>query len=84
MPTHVTAADLRELLDSPLDDPALVLDEGLFRVVGAEDTTDRNRTFVVLTREQLREQLPQDREYTDSDLEIQAGALDSAVANLGG
>ncbi|MEE2033472.1 hypothetical protein [Rhodococcus chondri] len=84
MTTHLTADDLRELLGSELTDPALVLDEGRFRVVGADEVTDGNRAFVVLTRVELREQLPQDREYTDSDLELRASTLDSTVANLGG
>lgn len=84
MPNHLTAADLRELLASTLDDPALVLQEGRFRVVGSQDMTDRNRAFVVLTQEQLRQQLPHDRDYNDSDLERQASVLDSTVANLGG
>lgn len=83
MSTHLTADDLRDLLDSTLTDPALVLDEGRFRVVGAEDVTERNRAFVVLTQEQLRERLPQD-EYSRSDLEMQASVLDSTIANLGG
>lgn len=84
MPIHLTADDLRELLGSAFADPALILDGGRFRVVSAEDVTDRNRTFVVLTREQLRELLPRDREYSESDLELQASVLDSTVANLGG
>ncbi|WP_241386739.1 hypothetical protein [Rhodococcus sp. CH91] len=83
MSTHLTADDLRDLLDSTLTDPALVLDEGRFRVVGAEDVTERNRAFVVLTQEQLRERLPQE-EYSRSDLEMQASVLDSTIANLGG
>ena len=83
MSTHLTADDLRDLLDSTLTDPALVLDEGRFRVVGAEDVTERNRAFVVLTQAQLRERLPQE-EYSRSDLEMQASVLDSTIANLGG
>ncbi|MEU5840971.1 hypothetical protein [Rhodococcus sp. NPDC047139] len=83
MSTHLTADDLRNLLDSTLDDAALVLDEGRFRVAGAEDRTERNRTFVVLTQEQLRERLPQE-DYSHSDLEMQASVLDSTIANLGG
>lgn len=84
MTAHLTADNLRELLDSTLDDPALVLDEGTFRVVGAGDVTERNRTFVVVTREELRGQLPQDRECNDTDLELQASTLDATVGNLGG
>ncbi len=82
MPIHLTADDLRELLGSAFADPALILDGGRFRVVSAKDVTDRNRAFIVLTREQLSEQLP--REYSESDLELQASVLDSTVANLGG
>ncbi|MFX1758834.1 MULTISPECIES: hypothetical protein [Rhodococcus] len=84
MPTNLTVADLRELLDSTLDNPALVLEEGLFRVVGGHDVTDRNRAFLVVTREELRTRLPKDRDYDESDLELQAGVLDSTIANLGG
>jgi hypothetical protein len=84
VPTKLTATDLRELLDSTLDDPALVLEEGRFRVVGGQELTDQNRPFLVVTREDLRKQLPQDRDYDESDLELQAGVLDSTVANLGG
>ncbi|MGU3583984.1 hypothetical protein ACLBYD_12495 [Rhodococcus sp. C26F] len=80
----MTATDLRELLDSTLDDPALVLEEGWFRVVGGQELTDQNRPLLVITREDLRKQLPQDRNYEESDLEMQAGVLDSTVANLGG
>ncbi|QOW00937.1 hypothetical protein RCF27_12130 [Rhodococcus pyridinivorans] len=84
MPTNLTATDLRELLDSTLDDPALVLEEGRFRVVGGQELTDENGAFLVVTREDLRKQLPQDRDYDESDLELQAGVLGSTVANLGG
>ena len=84
MPTKLTATDLRELLDSTLDDPVLVLEEGRFRVVEGQELTDQNRPFLVVTREDLRKQLPQDRNYEESDLELQAGVLDSTVANLGG
>ncbi|AHD19855.1 hypothetical protein NXT08_02110 [Rhodococcus pyridinivorans] len=84
MPTNLTATDLRELLDSTLDDPALVLEEGRFRVVGGQELTDENRAFLVVTREDLRKQLPQDRDHDESDLELQAGVLGSTVANLGG
>ncbi|MBS9372087.1 hypothetical protein [Rhodococcus sp. B50] len=84
MPTNLTVADLRELLDSTRDDPALVLEKGRFRVVGGQDVTDQDRAFLVVTREELRKQLPQDRDYDESDLELQAGVLDSTIANLGG
>lgn len=84
MPTNLTATDLRELLDSTLDDPALVLEEGRFRVVGGQELTHENRAFLVVTREDLRKQLPRDRDHDESDLELQAGVLGSTVANLGG
>jgi len=84
VPIHLTTDDLRELLDSAFTDPALILDEGRFRVVGAENMTDRHRAFVVLTRDELRERMPRDREYNESDLELQASVLESTVANLGG
>ncbi|MGX6512525.1 hypothetical protein [Rhodococcus sp. SJ-2] len=84
MSTTLTADDLRNLLDSTLADPALVLDEGRFRVVGAEDMTERHRAFVVLTQKQLRDELPSDQEYDETALELRASSLDSTIANLGG
>jgi len=82
--THLTADDLRDLLDSSSPDPVLVLEEGRFHVVGAADTDQRRQAFAVVTREELRQQLPQDREHTETDLELVASTLDATVAHLGG
>lgn len=84
MSTHLTAADLRDLLDATSPDPVLVLDEGRFHTVDSADTDERTRAFVVVTRDELRQQLPQDREHTETDLELVASTLDATVAHLGG
>ncbi|MFD3811377.1 hypothetical protein [Rhodococcus sp. NPDC058639] len=84
MSTHLTVDDLRDLLSSSSPDSVLVLEEGRFHVVDAADTDERRRAFVVVTGEELRQQLPQDREHTETDLELVASTLDATVAHLGG
>ncbi|MBM7461151.1 hypothetical protein [Rhodococcus coprophilus] len=80
----MSADDLRDLLGSSFPDPVLVLDEGRLHTVDAAHTDERSKAFVVVTRDELRQQLPQDREHTDTDLELLASTLGSTVANLGG
>nr|WP_206024709.1 hypothetical protein [Rhodococcus sp. 14C212] len=75
---------MRALLESSLDGATLILQGGRPRVVGAGELTDENRALAIVTRDELREQLPKDRDYNDTDLEFHAAALEATVANLGG
>lgn len=84
MNTHVTADTLRTLLESSLDRATLILQGGRPQVVAADDLTDENRALVIVTRDELRGQLPKDRDYNDTDLELHATTLEATVANLGG
>jgi hypothetical protein len=84
MNTHVTVKLLRELLDSSLPDATLILVDGTPRVVGSADLEDKAQPFVIVTRDDLRDRLPKDRDYGDSDLEFHAAELESTVASLGG
>ncbi|GAA4445902.1 hypothetical protein ACFQV2_26175 [Actinokineospora soli] len=72
----VRAGDLRDLLDSDLPDPRLVLHEGRVEVVAGDD---RRGLDVVSRDEFTRDQA----EFTDQDLEQRAAALSAVVANLG-
>ncbi|MFC0453288.1 hypothetical protein [Rhodococcus jostii] len=71
MNTHVTATHLQDLLDSSLPDPALILQNGAPTIVGSSEQADENQVLVIVTRAELREQLPQDRDCSQSDLEFQ-------------
>ncbi|RZL81093.1 MAG: hypothetical protein EOP32_15430 [Rhodococcus sp. (in: high G+C Gram-positive bacteria)] len=84
MNTHVTATHLQALLDSSLPDPALILQNGAPTIVGSSEQADEGQALVIVTRAELREQLPQDRDCSQSDLEFHAASLESTVAGLGG
>ncbi|MCQ4118435.1 hypothetical protein [Rhodococcus tibetensis] len=84
MNTHVTVKLLTDLLDSSLPDAALILVGGTPRVVGSMELEGEAQPFVIVTRDELRDQLPKDREYSESDLEFHAAELESTVASLGG
>ena len=83
MNTTVTPAQLRELLDSPLTDPTLILSEGQPRIVPGSDAAD-GATLVIVSREDLQGRLPHDRPHSEADLEYQAAALAATVDELGG
>ncbi|WP_370179393.1 hypothetical protein [Rhodococcus wratislaviensis] len=84
MNTHVTATHLQTLLDSPLPDPALILQSGTPTIVDSGELGDEHQSLVIVTRNELREQLPKDRDCSQSDLEFHAASLESTVSGLGG
>ncbi|UVS79813.1 hypothetical protein Actkin_03563 [Actinokineospora sp. UTMC 2448] len=78
-PLTVHGGDLRELLDSDLPDPVLVLREGRVDVVAGADRAG----LEVISRADLLRTTGQ-TEFTDDDLERQAAALTATTNNLGG
>ena len=83
MNTHVTATHLQALLDSSLPDPALILQNGAPTIVGSSEQADEGQAWVIVTRAELREQLPQDRDCSQSDLALTFGlAKDTQVSSI--
>lgn len=80
----VKASDLRELLDSDLPDPNLVLIEGRLAVIPVDDLdTDRFRgALLLLSRAELLSR-GVDEDSSDEDLERQAATISTAVNDLG-
>lgn len=76
----VTTQDLRALLDSTVDDAALVLVEGKPQIVAAPG----DDYAVIVTRDDLVAQLPEERPVDETVLEFHAGNLDAAIDSLGG
>ncbi|MFC9788906.1 hypothetical protein [Rhodococcus sp. NPDC127528] len=78
----VTADDLRMLLDSSVDTPTLVLEEGSIRILTGADAAQRS-SWVVITREDLRRELPDGDKPTEHDLVEKAAMLDELISSPG-
>lgn len=77
--THVTAGDLRRLLDAGVDTARLVLEEGRVQVDPGLD--DRHRGLVIITRDDLLERVGEHPD--DTRLDEQATVLDTEIAQQG-
>ncbi|ONI85653.1 hypothetical protein ALI22I_28205 [Saccharothrix sp. ALI-22-I] len=81
----VKARHLRELLDSDLPDPNLVLIEGRLEVIPVDDLdTDRFRGALLLVSRSELLARGVDEDSSDEDLERQAATISTAVNELGG
>ncbi|MFE3289301.1 hypothetical protein [Rhodococcus sp. NPDC059234] len=78
----VTADDLRMLLDSSVDAPTLVLEEGSIRILAGNDATQRS-AWVIITLEDLRRELPDGDNPTEHDLVEKAAMLDELISSPG-
>ncbi|TQF65456.1 hypothetical protein FK531_21560 [Rhodococcus spelaei] len=78
----VTADDLRKLLDSSVDAPTLVLEEGSIKVLAGGDASERS-SWVVTTRDDLRQELPDGDNPTEHDLVEKAAMLDELISSPG-
>lgn len=76
----VRGRDLRQLLDSDLPDPTLVLVEGRVEVVAGDQ---EGAGLEIVSRETLLRRAGRS-ELTDMELEQHAATLSAAVDNLGG
>ncbi|AQA25373.1 hypothetical protein BTZ20_3216 [Rhodococcus sp. MTM3W5.2] len=78
----VKADDLRLLLASSLSQPTLVLEEGSLKVLSGDEVAKRS-SWVVVTLEDLRRELPDGDNPTEHDLVEKAAMLDELVSSPG-
>lgn len=81
----VKGSDLRRLLTSSVPDPTLVLLEGRLEIVQVDDLDDdahRGALLLVSRQELLARGVREDS--SDRELEEQAAAISTAVAEMGG
>nr|WP_240945443.1 hypothetical protein [Rhodococcus sp. HNM0569] len=71
---------MNELLAAESGGAGLVLEGGSLRIVDPVP----DGALVVVTRDDLKQQLPQDRPVGEGDLEFHAAELESAIDSLGG
>ena len=79
----VSAANVRELLDSTVDDPHMVLEEGQILVRDGASVADKPTGLVVTTAQELRKTHNLGHDVTDEKLTLIAAELDTEVSELG-
>ncbi len=79
----VTPQHVRALLDSALDHPHLILEEGEVRVVSAESADDFRAGLTIASAAEVRSDLGDTDSPDDQSVATIAAILDQRVAELG-